>query len=86
MPTVSVFYGIIIKMFWDEHPPPHFHAKYGEFEAQVSIETLEIIKGRLPHGATVLVKEWGLEHRNELMEDWKLCEQLQTPKPITPLE
>ena len=86
MPTVSVFYGIIIKMYWDEHPPPHFHAQYGEFEAQVSIKTLEIIKGKLPHSATVLVKEWGLAHRNELMEDWKLCEQLQTPKPIAPLE
>lgn len=57
MPAVSVFYGIIIKMYWDEHPPPHFHAKYGEFEAQINIETLEIIKGKLPHGATVLVKE-----------------------------
>ncbi len=59
MPTLSTLYGIIIKMYWDEHPPTHFHAKYGEFEAQVSIETLEIINGRLPRGATVLVREWG---------------------------
>jgi hypothetical protein len=86
MPTLSTFYGIIIKMYWDEHPPPHFHARYGEFEAQVSIETLEIINGRLPRGATVLIKEWGIAHRDELMEDWKLCEQMKAPKPIMPLE
>ena len=86
MPTISMFYGILIRMYWDEHPPPHFHAEYGEFEAQINIQTLEIIKGRLPTGAMILVKEWGLQHRNELMEDWKLCEQLQTPKKITPLE
>jgi hypothetical protein len=52
----------------------------------VDIGTLEVIRGKLPHGATMLVKEWAMQHRNELMEDWKLCEQLQTPKKITPLE
>lgn len=86
MPTLSIFYGIVIKMYWDDHPPPRFHAKYGEFEAQISIDTLEIINGKLPHGATVLVREWGMVRRIELLEDWKLCEQLKTPKPIAPLE
>ena len=51
-----------------------------------SIQTLEVIRGKLPHGAAMLVKEWAMQHRNELMEDWKLCEQLQTPNKITPLE
>ena len=45
-----------------------------------------IINGRLPRGATVLVKEWGIAHRNELIEDWKLCEQMKAPNPILPLE
>jgi hypothetical protein len=86
MPTISMFYGIFIKMYWDDHAPPHFHAEYAGSEAVVDIGTLEVIRGKLPHGATMLVKEWAMQHRNELMEDWKLCEQLQTPKKITPLE
>lgn len=86
MPTISVFYGILIKMYWNEHAPPHFHAEYGEFEALINIQTLEIVKGELPRGAAILVKEWAFLHRDELMEDWKLWEQLQTPKKITPLD
>ena len=58
MPTISIFYGILIKMYWDDHAPPHFHAEYGGAEAMVNIQTLEIIRGKLPHGATMLVKEW----------------------------
>jgi len=86
MPTISIFYGIMIKMYWDDHAPPHFHAEYGGAEAVVDIQTREVIRGKLPHGAAMLVKEWAMQHRNELMEDWKLCEQLQTPNKITPLE
>ena len=86
MPTISIFYGILIKMYWDDHAPPHFHAEYGGSEAQIDIQTLDIIRGKLPHGAAILVKEWAMQHRNELMEDWKLCEHLQTPNKIAPLE
>jgi len=86
MPTISIFYGIMIKMYCDDHAPPHFHAEYGGAEAVVDIQSLEVIRGKLPHGAAMLVKEWAMQHRNELMEDWKLCEQLQTPNKITPLE
>ena len=86
MPTISIFYGILIKMYWDEHAPPHFHAEYGGAEAVINIQTLEITKGKLPRGAAMLVKEWAMQHRDELMEDWKLCEQLQTPNKIAPLE
>ena len=86
MPTISFFYGILIRMYWDDHAPPHFHAEYGGSEALLNIQTLEIIRGKLPHGAAILVKEWAMQHRNELMEDWKLCEQLQTPNKIAPLE
>lgn len=57
MPAISIFYGIMIKMYWDDHAPPHFHAEYGGAEAVVDIQTLEVIRGKLPHGAAMLVKE-----------------------------
>ncbi len=85
MPTISMFYGIIIQMFWDEHAPPHFHATYGEFETLVDIRTLVVIRGRLPRRAMALVLEWASLHREELMEDWQLCEQRQSPHKIKPL-
>lgn len=86
MPTISTFYGIIIQMFWSEHPPAHFHALYAEFEAIVDIKTLEVIKGSMPKRALALVLEWANEHRTELLEDWKLCEQRKSPKKISPLQ
>ena len=86
MPTISTFYGILIQMFWQEHAPPHFQALYGEFEALVDIRTLEVIRGSLPRRALALVLEWAALHRNELTEDWKLCETRQSPHKISPLE
>jgi hypothetical protein len=86
LPTISVFYGILIQMFWQEHAPPHFHALYGEFEALVDIRTLEVVRGSLPKRALVLVLEWAALHRSELTEDWKLCETRQNPNKISPLE
>ena len=84
MPTISVFYGILIQMFWRDHAPPHFHALYAEDEALIDIRTLEVIQGSLPKRALALVLEWA-EHRAELMEDWDLCARLQTTKKIEPL-
>lgn len=86
MPTISVFYGILIQMFWGDHNPPHFHALYGEYEVIINIRTLEIIKGSMPKRALALVLEWASLHREELMEDWKLCEMKQMPAKIAPLE
>ena len=63
MPEISRFFGIIIAMYYNEHNPPHFHAKYQEDEAQFTIDTLEIIKGKLPVRAKALVLEWASEHR-----------------------
>jgi hypothetical protein len=85
MPTICAFYGIIIQMFWDEHAPPHFHARYGEFEALVDIRSLEIMEGSLPRRAMAMVMEWAKEHRGELMEDWELCVRRQMPRRIAPL-
>lgn len=86
MPTISQFFGIIIQMFWLEHAPPHFHALYGEHEAQIDICTLEVIMGYLPKRALNLTIEWAIEHRHELMEDWNLCQTRQKPRKIAPLE
>ena len=86
MPTISAFFGIVISMYWRDHNPAHFHARYGEFEALIRIDTLEVIRGSLPRRALALVLEWASEHRAELNEDWELCRALATPKPISPLE
>lgn len=86
MPTISRFYGILIRMFFDEHAPPHFHAEYGEFAAEIAIETLQILAGELPRRALALVLEWAALHRAELLEDWDLCRQHQQPKKIQPLD
>ncbi|WP_373508871.1 DUF4160 domain-containing protein [Thiocapsa sp.] len=86
MPTISQFFGIVIQMFWREHAPPHFHALYAEHEALIDIRTLDVIGGRLPKQALGLTIEWAIEHREELMEDWRLCQLKQLPKRISPLE
>jgi hypothetical protein len=85
MPTLSTFYGIVIQMFWQDHPPPHFHALYAEYEALIDIQTLAVIEGSLPRRGLALVLEWAQAHRAELMEDWNLCRQRQPPKKIEPL-
>jgi hypothetical protein len=85
MPTISVFYGVIIQMFWDDHAPPHFHAVYAEYEALIDIRTLEAIEGQLPRRAMSLVLERAQEHRTELLEDWHLCARNLSPKKIAPL-
>jgi len=86
MPTISTFYGIIVRMFFADHAPPHFHAEYGEFKAVVGIRELRIIEGRLPRRAAQLVLDWAELHQQELMADWDLCRQQQQPKPISPLQ
>ena len=85
MPTISAFYGILIRMFFNDHAPPHFHARYGEFEATISLETLEIIEGTLPARSLSLIQEWAIIHREELLEDWRLCRQNAAPAKIDPL-
>ena len=85
MPTISMFYGILIRMFFNDHAPPHFHARYGEFEATVDIGTLEVIQGQLPRRALGLVQEWAMIHREELLADWGCCRDKTAPAKIEPL-
>lgn len=86
MPTLSLFYGILIRMYWQDHNPPHFHALYGADEALINIETLEVYAGELPRRALALVLEWAALHRKELMEAWKQCSSNQVPQQISPLD
>ena len=87
MPEISRFLGIVIKMFYNDHNPPHFHAVYGDYEASFSIETLEVIKGELPARVKGLVVEWATLYEKELMQNWKSLtkKENQSFKKIKPL-
>ena len=85
MPIVSKFLGIVIMMYFNEHNPPHFHAKYGEYKIIVYIEN-GVVEGKFPKRALKIVLEWYELHKDELIEDWELCASRQQPKPISPLE
>jgi len=73
-------------MFWTEHNPPHFHAKYGKHECSINIQTLTLIEGSLPPRAFGLVIEWAAQHTQELLENWKLVELQKPLNKIKPLQ
>lgn len=85
MPEISRFLGIIIFMNWGDHPLPHFHARYGDYEITVEIET-GIVRGEFPKRALRAVLEWSDLHQAELMHDWLLAQQRMPLQPILPLE
>jgi hypothetical protein len=86
MPTISVFFGITIRMYYRDHAPPHFHAYYQEHEARVAIGSLEVLSGSLPRRALALVLEWAKLHQEQLQVDWVSAEQHQALSDIEPLE
>lgn len=86
MPEISRFFGIVIGMFWDEHRPPHFHVRYGDFEAVVDINDLRVSEGRLPPRARGLVVEWTAQHQAELLRNWDAAEAGKPLRKIAPLE
>jgi hypothetical protein len=86
MPTLSRFFGIVITMNWNDHQPPHFHARYAEHEALVGLETLDVEAGSLPRRALALVLEWASLHRAELRDNWHRAQTRQALVPIAPLE
>ena len=85
MPEISRFYGIVIRMYFTDHFPPHFHAEYGEHEALISIEELREIAGDLPSRAFGLVKEWPLLHEAELVALWNKARRSERLTKIEPL-
>ncbi len=88
MPTISMFFGIIIRMYFSpgEHPPPHFHVYYNEFKGTVDIRMGEIIDGDLPGRQTKLVLAWAELHKEELMANWRLVTNGEEPFKIQPLQ
>jgi hypothetical protein len=86
MPTIAWFYGIAIRMYLRDYPPPHFHAVYGEHEAFVAIETGEVIEGRLPRAAVRLVREWALARQHQLRENWRRARGGEQPEKIAGLD
>lgn len=85
MPQISFFLGIIIRMFYRDHNPPHFHASYSEFDGIIDIEKNELIGGELPPRVLGLVIEWTALHQVELMENWERAKQQESLKDIAPL-
>lgn len=85
MPEISRFYGIVIKMYFDDHHPPHFHAEYGASGIVVNIETLAIIAGNLPPRAMGMVTEWASLRQQELQAVWEQAKNLEQLGKIEPL-
>ena len=85
MPQISRFFGIIISMFYDEHQPPHFHATYNEFNAEIKISDLSIIEGKLPPRVLGLVIEWASLHKDEIIENWNRVVKMEKLEKIDPL-
>lgn len=85
MPTISRFYGILIKMQYNDHRPPHFHVSYGEYEASYEIDPVALYAGELPPQADRLVKKWAKLYQRELMDDWEAAMMRVPLKKIDPL-
>lgn len=86
MPEISRFLGIIITLYYNDHPPPHFHVRYNQQKAIIDIETLSILQGKLSPRILNLVLEWAVIHKAELQENWLRASKKQPLKTIEPLE
>lgn len=86
MPTISSFFGITIRMYYDDHWPRHFHAYYQEHSAIIAIDTIELLSGHLPRRALAMVQEWLALNHDDLIEDWRLAQAHEPLFPIEPLE
>lgn len=86
MPEISRFFGIVIKMFFSDHTPPHFHAFYTEHEVLIDINRLTVFAGSLPPRALGLVIEWATLHQPELLDDWMRARGQQPLERIEPLQ
>jgi len=88
MPTISMFFGIIIRMYYapKEHNPPHIHVYYQDFVSVINIQTYDLIEGELPSKQLRLVLAWIEIHKEELIADWELCQNGEKPFSIEPLK
>ena len=86
MPTISMFRGIKVCIYWRDHMPPHFHAFYGGSEILVSIEELEVLEGTMPPKQLKMLLGWAAFHQEELRENWELAREQQELFAIEPLK
>lgn len=86
MPEISRFFGIVIRMYFDDHNPPHFHAIYAGNEAEIGIEPISLLEGALPSRAASMVFEWAALHQKDLMRNWRRLHEAQPAEKIQPLE
>jgi hypothetical protein len=86
MPEISRFFGIVIQMYWNDHDPPHFHARYGHTTARVRLAPVTVLDGNLPPRALRLCVEWAILHQAELLENWDRLRARKPPARIAPLE
>jgi hypothetical protein len=86
MPEISRFYGIRITIYFNDHPPSHFHAEYGEYEAIFSIETGKIINGKLPNTAKKLVNKWYVLHKDKIIKVWECIQNDEVFEKVPPLD
>ena len=86
MPEISRFYGIIISMYYDDHNPPHFHARYGKDKAVIEIASIRLLEGRIPPRVLGLIVEWTVQHQLELMDNWNTMQNDEPPRKIRPLQ
>jgi hypothetical protein len=82
MPTVAVVEGIKIRLYWDEHPPPHFHAEFAEYRVIIDIETLEVLEGAIPRVQYRKVVAWARTRQAALLEGWTACQADSHPGTI----
>ncbi|MEY2632677.1 MAG: hypothetical protein RIR00_1331 [Pseudomonadota bacterium] len=82
MPVVSIFFGIIVRMWHDDHPPPHIHVSYQGFEALINIRSGEVTEGNLPKRAAALVRDWCLSHQDALMDNWARAQRFEPLEKI----
>ena len=85
MPEISRFYGIIIRMYYNEHDPPHFHAIVSDAEAQIGLEPIHLLRGELPNRAFSMVVEWAALHQRELLDNWNRLRTDQIARKVPPL-
>lgn len=86
MPVISRFFGVVVSMYYADHSPPHFHARYGEHQAIVGIDPIMVLRGELPPRVAGLVLEWAARRHTELIEDWTRARHQAELLPIEPLE
>lgn len=86
MPVISQFYGILIRMFFNDHQPAHFHAVYAEHELIVGISPINVLEGQAPTRVRSMVLEWTALHQLELLKNWERCRNAEAPVGVEPLE